>query len=781
MTLFFIEIPLQAMERAVENSICQSALMRRFQLQIGMISKGRMISMKTAHKTHDSGIVTGTNDYLVGRLFKGLLVVSIVMMLSATICMSIDSIVAGNFVGEDALAAMNVAMPLFVAVTMLSGILSNGGAALAARYLGQNKQDEVNSIFTLVMLLDVLVGLIIIVCVYPNMSGIASFLGAKDAGVNEMTVKYTIGILIGVLPIMLNSSLLYFIRVVGNPQLGIITTLVMSGVNIALDIILVGPLKMGMFGLAIATSAGYLAACTVSLVYLLRGKCSLRLVTPRKMFKNFAALINLGLPNALTGMVSVARGIVLNNLVALSLGTAVLNAMSAQGAVGNIVSCAALGVGFAVVPLVGIFFGEQDRLSICKTMKNGMKSGIILNAVLAILISVLAGPLAGMFNITDESTIRMVMRAVWIFALTMPFAMIGYTFICYYQNTKRVWLANTLIVSKVVFVIVFATLTIDVLGDNAIWLSGLFSEVMPIILNLIIVCAVNKKIPTSLEDLLLLPKDWNTDSPCYEVSLKNNLDDCVGLSENIRTFCTEHGAPKKVSYYSALCLEEMAANTIKYGFKGTADHFIDIKVILSGDTMKLRIRDDGMEFNPFGYLKKQDEDKEQNDSIETGENEFKNIGIRLVKELAKNVDYRYTMRLNNLFVEVVGDKTLKLAEARGNWEQAENFLQEALTAYKCPDKTINRVILAAEELYHIMAEHAYAPGDGEITIKVKPIEKGVSINIQDKGRPYDPTKTEEETGDITEGLGMRIVEKTMDIVAYTYQSGKNSTSVCKYW
>ncbi|HOO29045.1 MAG TPA: ATP-binding protein, partial [Lachnospiraceae bacterium] len=81
----------------------------------------------------------------------------------------------------------------------------------------------------------------------------------------------------------------------------------------------------------------------------------------------------------------------------------------------------------------------------------------------------------------------------------------------------------------------------------------------------------------------------------------------------------------------------MVTNTIQYGFKDQKEHFIDIKVQAIGEGAKLRIRDDGAAFNPMDYLKEQDSD----DLIH-------NIGIRMVKEIAKEVDYRNTMRMNNL-------------------------------------------------------------------------------------------------------------------------------------
>jgi Na+-driven multidrug efflux pump/anti-sigma regulatory factor (Ser/Thr protein kinase) len=717
----------------------------------------------------DNSIIFGTNGYLVNNLLKGLLIVSIVMMFGATVSMSIDTIMAGHFIGADAIAAMNVTMPLFVAISLVSGIIANGGSALAARYLGQNEKGKVNSLFTFVLLADIVVGLILIACIYPNAEQIAVMIGAKDEIVKTMAVQYIHGLLMGVLPIMFNAALLGFIRVAGNPHLSAISVLCMSAVNIALNYVFAGLLGMGMFGLALATGAGYLTACLISLNYLLRKKCFLRLAKLNGIYKKVLTVLNMGFPSALTSLTAVVRGVALNIVVATQIGTIALQAMSVQSSIGNLVGCASLGVGFTIIPLAGIFFGEQDELALKKTVKGSLTMGLFINIAFAAIISFLAKPLALMFNITDPETISMIMRSIWFFAVSMPFAMASYAFVCYYQNVKRVWIANTIIISKVVFLLVFSIPFIGLLADNAIWMGGMLSEIMSTLLVVVIVCVLKKKFPKSLDDVLLLPKEWSDDHPCYEVSLKNDMDACMGLSTDIQKFCNENGVSAKTSYYAALCLEEMASNIISYGFKDDKDHFIDIKVMLEGEKTKLRIRDSGREFNPIDYAEKQDEGNDAAGSAEGQESEYKNIGIKIVKGLAYGWDYRYTMRLNNLFVELVEERTLKLRPSPDKWPEAEEFLRNTLTLYDAPDKAIGRITLASEELYTIAA----GAGADEILIKMKPLKNGMKVNFKYEGAF--------EYNDDPHDIGFNIVKKTMDAFEHSSNSKMSNLVICKYW
>lgn len=752
------------------------------------ISKGRTAGM--APKTRD----VGKNDYLVDKLLKGLLAVSIVMMLGATLSMSLDNIMANALVGGNALAVMNLVMPLFVAISMIGNIISNGGSALAARYLGQNKSDSVNGLFTLVMLADLVMSVVIMALVYPNMEAIASLIGAHDPAVNAMTVDYFKGLLLGVAPILFNSSLLYFVRVTGNPKMGLVSTLVMAVLDIFFNWLLAGVFKMGMFGLALGTSLSYTASCAICVGYVLTGKCSLKLTKPQKVLKQTGSIINLGLPSAMNNLTNVVRGVALNVIVATTLGVGVLNVMSAQSAVNNIVGCASLGIGFAISPLVGIFFGEQDDSAIVGTMNRAMRFGLILNVVFAGLLALLARPIAGWFNTGSAENMAMIVRAIYWVAISLPFTMISYTFTCFYQNAKHPGLANLLIISKtVVFCIAFVYLTIGFLADNAVWISALFSNVMSMVLVVAVVWIRNKKFPTSMRELLLLPKAWDTGAPCFEVSLENKEDDCIGISQAIQAFCVENGVSDKVSYYTALCLEEMAMNVIKHGFKDEKPHFIDIKVIVGDDSTKMRIRDDGVAFNPLNYMKgiataqqqtvpqegqSEEERQAAADAFEQASDFGKNIGVRIVTEIAKHIDYRYTMRLNNLFIQVVNVKTLKLAPEASNWAQADGFLRESLAAFECPAKAIEQTALASEELFGIIAAQSASQGDESLTITVKPLEKGVSVAFKDNGAAFDPTSAENAAD---ASMGVKIINKTMDIVVYSRLYGRNVTTLSKFW
>ena len=116
-----------------------------------------------------------------------------------------------------------------------------------------------------------------------------------------------------------------------------------------------------------------------------------------------------------------------------------------------------------------------------------------------------------------------------------------------------------------------------------------------------------------------------------------------------------------------------------------------------------------------------------------------------------------------------------------NLPKVLGFVEKHLSDIKCPMKARMQIMVAAEEIFVNIANYAYAPGKGRALVRVEVSEEPITVTITfiDKGTQYDPLKkrdpdvtlpaTEREIG----GLGIFLVKKTMDDVAYEYKDGQN--------
>lgn len=79
----------------------------------------------------------------------------------------------------------------------------------------------------------------------------------------------------------------------------------------------------------------------------------------------------------------------------------------------------------------------------------------------------------------------------------------------------------------------------------------------------------------------------------------------------------------------------MTVNCIKYG--GKSSQWIDVSLLIEDDKLQLRIRDNGVPFNPAEY-----------DSDSDG---FDIHGIEVVKKISSKVNYIRAIDLNNTIIE----------------------------------------------------------------------------------------------------------------------------------
>ena len=116
------------------------------------------------------------------------------------------------------------------------------------------------------------------------------------------------------------------------------------------------------------------------------------------------------------------------------------------------------------------------------------------------------------------------------------------------------------------------------------------------------------------------------------------LDEVTAVAETAERFCIEHGQSELTGAHVALCVEEMAANTIIHGFSPKGKNSLSVRIQDHDDRWIIRFRDDCRAFDPLHYVFK------KTDSPVSG--------IRLMLSIADEVRYTYSMNLNNLMIVI---------------------------------------------------------------------------------------------------------------------------------
>lgn len=242
-----------------------------------------------------------------GSIWKNILLFSVPLILGNLLQQlynTADSIIVGNFVGSNALAAVGSSgSPIFLLIGFSQGI-AVGAGVVVAQYLGAKDRKEAQEAVHTSLALAAILGLILTV------GGIfisRSLLMAMDtpAEVLEDAVTYMQIYFGGVLFSVVYNMAAGILNAAGNSQRSLLYLGIASGTNILLDLVLIAGLKMGVAGAAIATDVSQLVSCVLSLGFLMRVNDDYRVTAKEiKVHKKMAArIIKVGLPTGIQNMV----------------------------------------------------------------------------------------------------------------------------------------------------------------------------------------------------------------------------------------------------------------------------------------------------------------------------------------------------------------------------------------------------------------------------------------------------------------------------------------------
>ena len=131
----------------------------------------------------------------------------------------------------------------------------------------------------------------------------------------------------------------------------------------------------------------------------------------------------------------------------------------------------------------------------------------------------------------------------------------------------------------------------------------------------------------------------DTEFETYDVSIDNELANSSLISENVTKFALDNGVPNYESQIVGLASEELVANIVTYGYKKGSRNYIDVNLKINKDTLILRIRDDGVPFDPTKY------------EFDEG-GDYSTSGIKLIENLSDKMSYMRILNLNNTTFEI---------------------------------------------------------------------------------------------------------------------------------
>jgi len=584
------------------------------------------------------------NTKMLSKLMLRLLPIQVLLAVVGAVNGFVSGFFATNYVGIEAMSAVGLYAPLNMLITSISTILVGGSAILCGKYMGQNRQEKMQHAFSLNLLLSGLIAaLFIALYVLLGLLDLTGFL-THDPLVRPIFNTYLLGQAIGILPLMLGNSFASFLMLENKGRRTLTASLVYIVVNVLLNYLFVQVLHWEAFGLALASSLGMWVFFAIQAEFFFSGRSVFRFERGRPDWKEGGEILRIGLPGAASNVYQTARGLIVNRLIEAFVGSVGISAFAASDSILRFFWAVPAGMIAVSRMLISVSVGEEDRQTLADVMRVMFRRFIPLMCCFSALIILCAVPMTRVFYRDPAEPVYMM--TVWgfrILPLCMPLSIICMHFTCYGQTSGKQGLVHLLaLLDGVACVAGFTALLIRALGMNSVYYANVLNGVVTTLVIVGYAWLKKKRFPRNMDDLMVIPEDFGVaEDARLDLSVKS-MEEVVTLSEQVQRFCLARGIDGRRAYLSGLAMEEMAGNIVDHGFvKDKKTHSIDVRVVQKNDDVILRIKDDCVPFDP-GERKQ----------IAEGDDIARNIGIRMVFRIARDVQYQNILGLNVLTIRI---------------------------------------------------------------------------------------------------------------------------------
>ena len=573
------------------------------------------------------------------ELYFKLLPVQIFLVITNGLTSLINGLIIGNLLSPASMVAMGFGVPLIAIVASFASIISGGSGILCGNYMGRGESEKVNNVYTVAMIVDFVLGAILTAIVLIFANPLASLFGATPDSVSE-TASYMRGIAIGIIPMLVMPTQMTILQMCNKSNFSLISTIIFAIFTIIFCMMSLQTFNAGIFGVAFGTSLARFVVVIIIIVFIRMSHQLVRFDIHGFEMDIFKNLIILGTPAAFSNLLYAIRNICINTYGVAVGGNDAINSLAILSSVGTFYDSFNIGILNATLMLASVFIGERNGHSLSELMDISIIVGEIL-AVLKVVVTLLFGTGIAKAFAAQGEVINMTRELLLFYAVSAIFNMFTVTIMSVYQALGRVKFCNLLYPINCIIVPLFCCAVMTkFFGVRAIWALYAAAEVVTL-LCIYLYSSYKKGAPAkNWYDIMWLDDNFNLEN---KISLEvESMDEVVTLAHQIQDFCEQHGINKKTAMLSGLCMEEMAGNVVEHGFtKDNKKHRIDVFVSVEDDEVSMRLRDDCIPFDPYDKLKMYNDD-----------DPTKNVGIKMVTKLAKEMNYQTNFGMNVLIIKV---------------------------------------------------------------------------------------------------------------------------------
>ncbi len=582
------------------------------------------------------------NSFIVSKALRTFVMAAVLTAAASQLAHTADSMIVGHVVGQDAVSAINLVLPLVEVLNCMGFLICFGANAMCAQAIGSNDLNKAARTFTATILTVLTLGMAVSLGISFFSQEIVSLM-SEEPRLNGMAYDYIHTYAMGGWLQMMSYGLCLFVATDGRPR--VVTKAVVAGAvaNIIVDIVTISVLGMGVDGAAIGSLSMFTVNIIILAGYLRKPGSSYRLKWPGKSLAGiFVNNVREGAPITLSNSLMAVTIMLINDIVLRFLGSDGLFIWSVCLQMLLLSYVFIDGVIESMFAIGGVLVGERDLKGLEILVKQAL---IVIAMLVAIVIFMMYMPgLVGyLFGVKGGTEMAFELnRVLRIFALMLiPFA-VTQILLSTYQIIGHDKASVVTATAQTVMLVIVVWCVAEMEGVE-LWWGFVAACALVLLFQVGYTTARSRIFQANISPLTMIPHE--TGGETFDRSVKYNKDDVYATLTNIDTFLKNINVSAENAFRINMCCEELMTNIVKYSKGRVVRQSFDIHIHVNTEGVFVTLKDAGKPFDPVKAGKQQDA---ENDDAKDN----KHLGLRLVTSIIPDITYKYMYGQNTVFISL---------------------------------------------------------------------------------------------------------------------------------
>lgn len=421
------------------------------------------------------------------KLFVKLAIPSLISMLFSSLYMMADGIFVGKIIGSKALAAINLVFPIIMILFAVGDMIASGASVKIGIKLGEKNEKEASEIFSVALLFIFILNIIFAIIGLIFTKDII-FILIKDKELANLAYKFAY-VFILFLPIIAPFFAIdNYLRICGKANMSMWINIGVSVLNIILDAIFIGYLKLGIEYAALASSLS-MSIGTLILIYpFITKKVALKFTKPKIKIKEMLGIIYNGSSQFFSNVSGSVMSIIMNSFLLHYGGAVGVAAYSIVMYIESLIVPMLFGMIDAVQPVFSYNYGAKNNKRIMTFFKITCTVALSISIVTMIIIFVFPDFLVRMFSSeSDIAVIDMAKKALLLYAPSYLFTWFIMTVSGVLTGLEKATESIVLMSAESIILPLFSTLVLtQLIGVYGIFITPTISGAVSIVVSIIL-------------------------------------------------------------------------------------------------------------------------------------------------------------------------------------------------------------------------------------------------------------------------------------------------------